>query len=63
LNQLKPKVAIPMHYRESTYLLELFVKGYPHKYLNTHTMTFAKNALPSPTQIFIFTPWGMRDYR
>jgi L-ascorbate metabolism protein UlaG (beta-lactamase superfamily) len=63
LQQLKPKIAIPMHYRESTYLLDMFVKGYPHKYLGTHVMTFSKTALPPPTQIIVFTPWGMRDYR
>jgi L-ascorbate metabolism protein UlaG (beta-lactamase superfamily) len=63
LQQLKPKIAIPMHYRESTYLLEMFVKGYPHKYLGTHMTTFSKAALPPPTQIIVFTPWGMRDYR
>ena len=63
LQQLKPKIAIPMHYRESTYLLDMFVKGYPHKYLGTHIMTFSKTALPPPTQIIVFTPWGMRDYR
>jgi L-ascorbate metabolism protein UlaG (beta-lactamase superfamily) len=63
LQQLKPKIAIPMHYRESTYLLDMFVKGYPHKYLGTHVATFSKAALPPPTQIVVFTPWGMRDYR
>lgn len=63
LGQLKPKIAIPMHYRENTYLLDLFVKGYPHKYLNRHVMSFSKSALPPPTQIIVFTPWGMRDYR
>jgi hypothetical protein len=41
----------------------MFVKGYPHKYLNKHAMTFSKVALPQPTQIVVFTPWGMRDYR
>jgi L-ascorbate metabolism protein UlaG (beta-lactamase superfamily) len=63
LLQLKPKIAIPMHYRENTSLLDMFVKGYPNKYLNTHTMTFSKTALPPPTQIVVFTPWQMRDYR
>jgi L-ascorbate metabolism protein UlaG (beta-lactamase superfamily) len=63
LQQLKPKIAIPMHYRESTYLLDMFVKNYSHKYLGTFGMTFSKAALPPPTQIVIFTPWGMRDYR
>jgi len=63
LQQLKPKVAIPMHYRESTYLLEMFVKGFPNKYLNTYKTSFNKTALPPPTQIVVFTPWQMRDYR
>ncbi|MSP38445.1 MAG: hypothetical protein EXR70_08150 [Deltaproteobacteria bacterium] len=63
LQQLKPKIAIPMHYRESTHLLDMFVKGYPNKYLNTHKATFSKTALPVPTQIVVFTPWQMRDYR
>ncbi len=63
LQQLKPKIAIPMHYRESTHLLDMFVKGYPNKYLNKHMATFSKMALPPPTQIVVFTPWQMRDYR
>ena len=63
LQQLKPKIAIPMHYRENTYLLDMFVKGFPNKYLGTYKMTFSKIALPPPTQIVVFTPWGMRDYR
>jgi L-ascorbate metabolism protein UlaG (beta-lactamase superfamily) len=63
LEQLKPKIAIPMHYRESTHLLDMFVKGYPHKYLNNYIFPISKSALPVPTQIVVFTPWGMRDYR
>jgi L-ascorbate metabolism protein UlaG (beta-lactamase superfamily) len=63
LQQLKPKVAIPMHYRENTMLLDMFVKGFPNRYLSTHRHTFSKAALPSPTQIMVFTPWGMRGYR
>lgn len=63
LQQLKPKIAVPMHYRENTQLLDMFVKGYPNKYLNTHKATFSKTALPTPTQIVVFTPWQMRDYR
>ena len=63
LQQLKPKVAIPMHYRESTALLDMFVKGFPNKYLPNHSHAFSKAALPNPTQIMVFTPWGMRGYR
>jgi L-ascorbate metabolism protein UlaG (beta-lactamase superfamily) len=63
LQQLKPKVAIPMHYRENTMLLEMFVKGFPHRYLSTFTYAFSKATLPPPTQVMVFTPWGLRDYR
>jgi len=63
LQQLKPKIAIPMHYRENTALLDMFVKGYPNKYLNSNKSTFSKSALPPPTQVVVFTPWQMRDYR
>jgi L-ascorbate metabolism protein UlaG (beta-lactamase superfamily) len=63
LQQLKPKVAIPMHYRENTTLLDMFVKGFPNKYLSTYSYTFSKATLPPPTQVMVFTPWGMRDYR
>jgi L-ascorbate metabolism protein UlaG (beta-lactamase superfamily) len=63
LQQLKPKVAIPMHYRENTALLDMFVKDFPHKYLASYTYTFSKAALPASTMIMVFTPWGMRDYR
>lgn len=63
LQQLKPKIAIPMHYRENTALLDMFVKGYPNKYLNNYKSTFSKMALPPPTQVVVFTPWQMRDYR
>ena len=63
LAQFKPKIAIPMHYRESSILLDMFVKDYPHKYLNTYKATFSKTALPPPTQIVVFTPWQMPDYQ
>ena len=63
LQQLKPKIAIPMHYRENTALLDMFVKGFPNKYLNSNKSTFSKSVLPPPTQVVVFTPWQMRDYR
>jgi L-ascorbate metabolism protein UlaG (beta-lactamase superfamily) len=63
LEQLKPRIAIPMHYRESTALLDMFVKGFPHRYLSSHTLAVSKASLPTQTEIIVFTPWGMRDYR
>jgi L-ascorbate metabolism protein UlaG (beta-lactamase superfamily) len=42
LQQLKPKIAIPMHYQESTQPLDMVVKDYPNKYLNTYNSTFSR---------------------
>jgi hypothetical protein len=63
LQELNPKIAIPMHYRESMQLLDMFVKGYPNKYFNIYKSSFSNIALPPPTEIVVFTPWQIRDYR
>lgn len=39
------------------------VKGYPNKYLNNDVGTFSNMTLPPPTQIVVFTPRQMRNYR
>ena len=62
LQQLKPKIAIPMHYRESTHLLDMSVSHYPSKYLNTHTSTWRHTAVPPPSQIEVFPPRQLPDY-
>jgi hypothetical protein len=43
--------------------LDMFVQGFPHRYLSSHTLAVSKTTLPTQTQIIVFTPWGMRDYR
>lgn len=63
LDQLKPKIAIPMHYRESTALLDMFVRDFRHRYQSNHVLTISKVALPPPTEIVVLTPQGMRSYR
>lgn len=63
LTQLKPKIAIPMHYRENFTILEMFVKGLPHRRLRTNTLAVSKMALPAQTEIVVLTPYGMGDYR
>jgi L-ascorbate metabolism protein UlaG (beta-lactamase superfamily) len=64
LHQLKPKIAIPMHYREDMSLLGMFLKGFPNRRLPGHTLLVTKMALPAPTEIVVLTPWrgGRRDH-
>jgi L-ascorbate metabolism protein UlaG (beta-lactamase superfamily) len=58
LAQLKPKIAIPMHYRENTTLLDMFVNGFKNRRLPGNTLTVSKAALPQPTEIVVLTPYG-----
>jgi len=58
LGQLKPKIAIPMHYREDMSLIAMFLKGFPNRRLPNNTLVISKAALPPPTQIVVLTPIG-----
>jgi len=54
IEQLKPKIAVPMHYwyRESD--LMRFTDGpYPARVLNTNKFTISKDTLPPTTEIYI----------
>lgn len=54
IEQLKPKVVIPMHYWFHTNVLERFTDGpYRVRSLNTNSITFSKETLPLETEIFI----------
>ena len=63
LQQLNPKIAIPMHYRENIGLVEMFIRGLPHRFLGKHTLAVSKTALPARTEIVVMTPYGMSDDR
>jgi L-ascorbate metabolism protein UlaG (beta-lactamase superfamily) len=63
LAQLKPKIAIPMHYRENTSLLEMFFQGMPHRRLPNNTLVVSKAALPEQMEIVVLTPYGSRYRR
>jgi L-ascorbate metabolism protein UlaG (beta-lactamase superfamily) len=58
LAQLKPKIAIPMHYREDMSLLGMFLKGFPNRRLANNTLVVSKMALPAQTEIVVLTPYG-----
>jgi L-ascorbate metabolism protein UlaG (beta-lactamase superfamily) len=63
LTQLKPKIAIPMHYREDMSLLTMFLKGMAHRRLPNNTLVVSKIALPAQTEIVVLTPYGGRYRR
>jgi L-ascorbate metabolism protein UlaG (beta-lactamase superfamily) len=58
LAQLNPKIAIPMHYRDSSYILESFVQGLATRRLNTDTLLVSKATLPKKTEIVVLRPRG-----
>ncbi|MDI7260461.1 MAG: MBL fold metallo-hydrolase [Thermodesulfobacteriota bacterium] len=60
VEQLKPKIAVPMHYYNNMSLVEIFIDGhYKARFLNTNTFTFSQGTLPSQTEIFILKVlWG-----
>jgi L-ascorbate metabolism protein UlaG (beta-lactamase superfamily) len=62
LEQLKPKIAIPMHYRDSTYLLREFTAGLKTQIIKTDTLAVAKDALPSALEIRVLQHHGLRGY-
>jgi hypothetical protein len=54
IEQLKPKIAVPMHYWYGTNELEQFTAGpYPARHLNTSKFTVSKETLPPSTEIYV----------
>jgi len=62
LAQLKPKIAIPMHHRDNSYLIKQFTAGLKTQVLRTDTLTVSKDALPLPTEIRVLQPRGAMSY-
>ncbi|MBI2987984.1 MAG: MBL fold metallo-hydrolase [Deltaproteobacteria bacterium] len=63
LQQIKPKIAIPMHYRDNPYILAPFVQGLPTRRPENNTLIVSKSALPTATEIVVLRPYDGRDYR
>ena len=63
LAQLKPKIAIPMHYRDNMYILQSFVEGLRTRRPETDTLVVSKATLPQQTEIVVLRPADGRDYR
>jgi L-ascorbate metabolism protein UlaG (beta-lactamase superfamily) len=63
LAQLKPKIAIPMHHRDSPYLIKQFSAGLKTQILQTNTLALSKDALPVSLEIRVLQPRGAMNYR
>ena len=63
LGQLKPKIAIPMHHRESVSLVQQFGAGMRMQVLPGDTLTVSKSALPQTTEIKVLQPRGAMSYQ
>ena len=54
VEQLKPKIAVPMHYFNNNFLLESFTAGpYQSRFLDTNRFSVSKETLPSVTEIYV----------
>jgi L-ascorbate metabolism protein UlaG (beta-lactamase superfamily) len=62
LAQLKPKIAIPMHHRDSPYLIRQFTAGLKTQIMKTDTLVLSKDALPSSLEIRVLQPRGAMTY-
>lgn len=61
LQQLNPKLAIPMHYRDNLALVEAFVGGLTSRRFTTDTLVVSKSSLPTTTEIVVLRPKGARE--
>jgi L-ascorbate metabolism protein UlaG (beta-lactamase superfamily) len=61
LQQLKPKVAIPMHYRDNLALVEAFTHGLTTRHLASDTLVVGQASLPTTPEIVVLRPKGARE--
>jgi len=59
LAQLKPKIAIPMHYRDNGYLVRQFTTGMKTRFLKGDTLAVSKDGLPSSLEIHVLQHHGI----
>jgi L-ascorbate metabolism protein UlaG (beta-lactamase superfamily) len=61
LQQLNPRIAIPMHYRDNLARVEAFVRGLAAQHLDSDTLVVSKSSLPTATEIIVLRPKGTRE--
>ena len=62
LAQLKPKIAIPMHHRDSPYLIKQFTAGLKTQILKSDTLAVSRDALPPSLEVRVLQPRGAMNY-
>jgi L-ascorbate metabolism protein UlaG (beta-lactamase superfamily) len=62
LEQLKPKIAIPMHYRDNPYLVQQFTQGVKTRRLDGDTLHVSKATLPRALEIVVLRQRGARMF-
>ena len=62
LAQIKPKIAIPMHHRDSPYQIKQFSAGIKTQILKSDTLAVSKDALPPSPEIRVLQPRGAMSY-
>ena len=62
LAQIKPKIAIPMHYRDNPYLIKQLIAGLKAQILKSDTLMISKKSLPSSLEIRVLEPHGAMHY-
>jgi L-ascorbate metabolism protein UlaG (beta-lactamase superfamily) len=63
LAQLKPKIAIPMHYRDSAYRVRQFTAGMKTQFVKGDTLAVSKDGLPASLEIRVLQHHGTMPYR
>jgi L-ascorbate metabolism protein UlaG (beta-lactamase superfamily) len=54
MEQVKPKIAVPMHYYNNTFALDRFIDGpYRARFFETNTFSVSKDTLPPVTEIYV----------
>jgi len=61
VQQLTPKIAIPMHYRDDRRRVERFTRGLPTRRPQHDTLRVNKATLPVALEIVVLTPQGARE--
>jgi L-ascorbate metabolism protein UlaG (beta-lactamase superfamily) len=59
LGQLKPKIAVPMHHRDSSYLVKQFTAGIKTQFLKGDTLAVSKDGLPASLEIRVMPHHGI----
>ncbi len=59
LAQLKPKIAIPMHYRDNAYQVKQFTVGIKTEFLKGDTLAVSKDGLPASLEIRVLQHHGI----